>query len=176
MTARPAWRARAPKRAGFAALIVVLTSPVVAGLTACGSEDTGGAVVGDGDTPVTSPPDTGGDDGVAGARLVEPTPGLDNVVTAAIDSVAVIDAATLEVRFYNGVEPCYGVDHVTVVADTADAVTIEVGVGSNPDAGDVACIELAELQGVRLALTAPLGERAVLDAATGQPVPGTLQG
>jgi hypothetical protein len=150
---------------------------VVAGLTACGSEDTGGAVVADGDTPVTSPPGTGGgDDGVGGARLVEPTPGLDNVVTAAIDSVAVIDPATLEVRFYNGVEPCYGVDHVTVVADTADSVTIEVGVGSNPDAGDVACIELAELQGVRLALAAPLGERAMVDAATGQPVPGTSQG
>ena len=172
MTAPPARRARFRRRVGVAALVLA-----AAGLAACGADDDDGTVAGGGDTPVTSSLDTGGDGGDGeGARIVEPTPGLDNVVTAAIDSVAVIDPATLEVRFYNGVEPCYGVDHVTVVADTADSVTVEVGVGSNPDAGDVACIELADLQGVRLALAAPLGERAVVDASTGQPVPGTSQG
>jgi hypothetical protein len=176
MTAAPARRARPTRRLASVALVVV-----AAALAACGSEEDGGAIVGGGDTPVTSPPDTGGGGsgggaGVGGALLVEPTPGLDNVVTAAIDSVAVIDPATLEVHFYNGVEPCYGVDHVAVVADTAESVTVEVGVGSNPDAGDVACVELAQLQGVRLALAGPLGERAVVDASTGQPVPGTSVG
>ena len=111
--------------------------------------------------PCRSPPATG--DGVGGAELVEPTPGLDSVTIAAIDSVAFVDSTTLEVHFYNGVEPCYGVDHVTVVTDAADAVTIEVGVGLNPDAGAVACIELAQLQGVQITLDAPLGERSVID-------------
>ena len=55
-------------------------------------------------------------------------------------------------------------------------MTIEVGVGSNPDAGDVACVELAELQAVRLTLGAPLGNRAVFDATTGQPLPATPAG
>ena len=50
---------------------------------------------------------------------------------------------------------------------------VEVGVGANPNAGDVACIEIAELQAVRLTLAAPLGDRAIVDASTGQPVPTT---
>jgi hypothetical protein len=52
-------------------------------------------------------------------------------------------------------------------------VIVEVGVGSNPAAGAVACIEIAELQAVRLTLAEPLGDRAIVDASTGQPVPAT---
>ena len=87
----------------------------------------------------------------------------------------IVDDTTIEVRFYNGVEPCYGVDHATVEQSPA-AVIVEVGVGSNPAAGGVACIEIAELQAVRLTLTRPLGDRAIVDASTGQAVPATSAG
>ena len=154
--------------------VIVAVVAGIAGIAACGSEDTGGAIVAaDGDTPATAPP--GSDGGTAEARLVEPTPGLTGVIGTAIDSVVVIDDVTLEAQFYNGVEPCYGVDHA-IATEAADSVTIEVGVGSNPDAGDVACVELAELQAVRVTLAAPLGNRAVFDATTGQPLPATPAG
>lgn len=158
------------RRRTTAVLVAALASGLLA--VGCNSEDNGGVIAGDPNTPVTSPP--GSDDtsppAGGGARLVEATPGLDGVAVTAIDSVVVIDDTTLEIRFYNGVEPCYGVDHVTV-DETPTAVTVEVGVGSNPDAGGVACIEIAELQGVRVSLTAPLGDRAVIDASTGAPAP-----
>jgi hypothetical protein len=148
-------------------------------LAGCGAEDGGGVVAGDPDTPVTSPPtdatDATGAPPAGGARVVEPTPGLDNVVPTAIDSAVIVDDTTIEVRFYNGVEPCYGVDHATVEQSPTAAI-VEVGVGSNPAAGGVACIEIAELQAVRLTLTRPLGDRAVVDASTGQPVPATSAG
>jgi len=165
------------RRTGRRLLALVAATVSTAGLVACGTGDTGGAVVGaGGDTPATSPPsDSGGGGTTTGARLVEPTPGLNGVIGTTIDSVAVVDDVTLEVRFYNGVEPCYGVDHATAT-EAADAVTIEVGVGSNPDAGDVACVEMAELQAVRVTLAAPLGARTVIDATTGQPVPATPAG
>ena len=140
-------------------------------VAACGSEDNGGVIVGDPNAPVTAP--AGSQDTVppgGEAVLVEPRPGLDGVSITAIDSAVLVDDTTLEVRFYNGVQPCNGVDHVTV-DETPTGVTVEVRVGSNPDAGGVACIEIAELQGVRVTLDAPLGDRAVVDASTGQPVP-----
>jgi hypothetical protein len=156
-----------------------LAIAAVVALAGCGAEDDGDVIAGDADTPVTSPPtdapDATGAPPAAGARLVEPTPGLDNVVPTAIDSAVIVDETMIEVRFYNGVEPCYGVDHATV-EPSATAVLVEVGVGSNPAAGGVACIEIAELQAVRLTLAEPLGERAIVDESTGQPVPATSAG
>lgn len=160
-----------------ASFLTILTAVLLA---ACGAEDDGGVIAGgDPDRPVTSPStvstDTAGPPPAGGARVVQPTPGLDNVVPTAIDSAVIADETTVEVRFYNGVEPCYGVDHATV-EQSPTAVIVEVGIGSNPAAGDVACIEIAELQAVRLTLAEPLGDRAIVDGSTGQPVPATTPG
>jgi hypothetical protein len=101
--------------------------------------------------------------------VVTPTPGLDGVVPAAIDSVVALDGAKLEVRFYSGVEDCYGVDRVDVEETDAE-VTVSVFTGSRPEARDIACIEIAELVAVVLTLDAPLGDRVVVDGSSGAPV------
>ena len=142
---------------------------VLAVLAGCGSGS-------DGDTSVSSPPDTGpvttepGDPGSGGAAIVTPTPGLGNVNPTAIDSAASTADDKLEVRFYNGVQACYGVDRVEVEETDAD-VTVTVFTGTLPGDGDRVCIDLAELQAVAVRLDAPLAGRALVDGSTGVPVP-----
>jgi hypothetical protein len=102
--------------------------------------------------------------------VVVPTPGLDGVVAAAIDSAVALDGSKLEVRFYSGVEDCYGLERIDVEETEAD-VTVAVFTGSRPEARDVACIEIAELVAAVVTLDAPLGDRAVLDASSGAEVP-----
>jgi hypothetical protein len=142
---------------------------LVLGLGACGGDDDGGVVADDPDAPVTGAPDPGGPAPDGGARIVTPTPGLDGVVRAALDSAVVLDDGRLEVRFYGGVQECYGVDHVDV-AETDTEVTVSVFTGSRPEAAARACIEIAELQAVIVTLDAPLAERVVVDGSSGTPV------
>jgi hypothetical protein len=78
------------------------------------------------------------------------------------EKVDVLDQSTLDVRFYNGVEECYGLDRVEVEY-SQDAVTVTVFVGRVPGAG--VCIELAELKVTRVNLEEPLGDRKILDGA-----------
>ena len=101
--------------------------------------------------------------------MVVPTPGLDGVVRAAIDSAVVLDGTKLEVRFYSGVEDCYGVERVDVEESDAE-VTVSVFTGSRPEARDLACIEIAELVAVVVTLDAPLGDRALVDGSSGASV------
>ena len=148
---------------------LVIVATLLLGLTACGNEDDGGVVADDPDAPVTAPPDAGGPAPDGGARVVTPTPGLDGVVNAAIDSVVARAEDELEVRFYGGVAECYGVDRVEVTETDAE-VTISVFTGSLPEAAGRACIEIAELQAVVVDLDAPLAGRAVVDGSSGAPV------
>lgn len=154
--------------------IVLALLIVAVAVTACSSDSDGDVAIGDPDVPVTNIPTDPGIGGPAGGEplVVQPTPGLASPTTVAIDLVRLVDPKTLEVSFYNGVVPCYGVDHVTV-DEQADRVTIEVVTGSNPQAGDVACIEIAQLQAVVVSLAAPLGDRIVIDAQLGGEVPVT---
>jgi hypothetical protein len=123
------------------------------------------------DTSVSVPPGPApADPGGGGARVVSPTPGLDGVVPAAIDSARALDGNKLEVRFYSGVEDCYGLERVDVEESDAE-VLVSVFTGSRPEARDVACIEIAELVATVVTLDAPLGDRTVVDASTGAPVP-----
>lgn len=142
-------------------------------VAACGDDDVDVGSGGDPDTPVSNSPDPGAGaaDSAGGGdpRIVEPTPGLDGVVVNAIDSVVLRDDAELEVRFYGGVEECYGVDHVDVVETDVD-VTVTVSTGSRPEAAGQACIEIAELQAVIVRLGQPLGDRAVIDGSSGSRV------
>lgn len=147
-------------------------------LAACGDEDDGGAVASDPNAPVTiaplpvdpvdpgaTPPETT----PGGARLVNPTPGLDGVAAAAIDSVSELENNKLEVRFYGGVEGCFGVDHIDVVESDTD-VTITVSTGTPPEAAARSCIEIAELQAVIAALASPLNGRTIIDGSSGAEV------
>ena len=158
-------------------LLAALLLPLLL-LVACGddgdgdtsSDDPSSDLVdpGPGDTEPAGPPDDGGDD----TGPVTPTPGLLDPHSSAIDSVTLVadgDGTKVEVGFYNGVRDCYGLDRVEV-EETDESVTIGVFAGSLP-IGDVACIEIAELQTTVVSLDAPLGDRVVIDASTGAEVP-----
>ena len=158
-------------------LLAVLLLPVFL-FASCG--DDGADTVSDDDptSDVSNPddPDDPGDtepvDPGDGVGPVTPTPGLVDPHPTAIDSVAVTadgDGTKLEVGFYNGVRDCYGLDRVEVT-EADESVTIGVFTGSLP-IGDVACIDIAELQMTVVTLDAPLGDRQVIDASTGAEVP-----
>ena len=92
--------------------------------------------------------------------LVTPRPGLVDVRPNPYEKVVVLDERTLEVRFWGGVEECYGVDRVDVEYG-AKEVTVTVYQGRVPTAE--ACIEIAVLTAVRVKLEEPLAGRKIVD-------------
>jgi len=109
--------------------------------------------------------DPGGDPGTGQPLVVEPTPGMDNVGQTAFDTATIgADDTTLTIVFWSGVEPCYVLDHVDV-SYSADAVTVTLFQGSDPNAGDVACIDIALQKQATITLDEPLGARAIVDGA-----------
>jgi hypothetical protein len=155
-------------------VLLALLSPLGL-LAACGDDDDGGAVGSSGGDPgtgavETTVPATTVETTPGGARVVNPTPGLNGVNPTALDSVVQQPNNKLEVRFYGGVVDCYGVDHIDV-QEADDAVTVTVFTGTPPAAANTACVDLAELQAVIVALASPLGERHIIDGSSGADVP-----
>jgi hypothetical protein len=98
-------------------------------------------------------------------QIVEPRPGMVDVGPTGFDTATIgDDDQTLTINFWSGVEPCYVLDHVDV-SYTDDAVTVTLFQGSDPDAGDVACIEIAMLKQVTITLDQPLAGRTIVDGA-----------
>jgi hypothetical protein len=91
-----------------------------------------------------------------------PRPGLVDVRPNPFDAVEVLDEKTIEVRFYGGVEECYGVDRVDVEYGVTE-VTVTVHQGRVPTAE--VCIEIAVLTAVRVTLNEPLAGRKIVDGA-----------
>jgi hypothetical protein len=89
---------------------------------------------------------------------------MDDVRPIRWESVAEIGARTLMVRFTSGVEPCYVLDHVDVEYGSKH-VAITLFEGHDPQAENVACIEIAELKRARVELAEPQGDRRVIDGA-----------
>ena len=148
-------------------LVAVLAVIAAAVLGACGDDD---------DTSLDTPTSDGSLDPPAGdanpeapeRRLLEPTPGLVDPIPSAIESYAELEGTTLELRFYSGVEECYGLDRVDV--EELDAtVTVTVFVGRRPEAE--VCIEIAESVATKVDLAAPLAGRTLVDGSTGEPIP-----
>lgn len=94
--------------------------------------------------------------------LVTPRPGLVDVGPNPFDKVVALDERTLEVRFWGGVEDCYGVDRVDVKYGDAE-ITVTVYQGRVPTAE--VCIEIAVLTAVRVNLDEPIGGRKIVDGA-----------
>lgn len=143
------------------------TSPIISPDTPTSSPGHGGSGVGT--TCTIDHPDCN-DSGLGGSlggepQIVEPTPGMINVRQTTFDTATIRDDdTTMAITFWSGVEPCSVLDHVDV-AYGADAVTITLFQGSDPDAGDVACIDIAVQKQVTITLDEPLAGRAIADGA-----------
>ena len=95
-------------------------------------------------------------------RVLHPEPGLVGVRAQPWDSLQVLAPRRVQVTFYGGVEACYGLDRVKVRAPP-ERVAITVFVGRKPKAE--VCIEIAELQAVRVTLDEPVGDRKIVDGS-----------
>ena len=111
---------------------------------------------------VVAPPPGGGanDNPLFGnATYLQPAAGLVNQRTVNVQLVrAVVNTdgtATADLRWWSGVAPCSALDHVEMVTDEA-AKTIHLKVVEGSGAGDVACIDIAQLS----ATTMDLGKLA----------------
>jgi hypothetical protein len=149
-------------------------------LAACGPEPAAGGSPAspspNPDEPVTSTPCPLGpedSDGVCGPRggdsgpryqIVTPRPGMADLHPVGWHR-ATARGATVLVRFWSGVEPCYVLDHVEVV-ESSRRVVITLYEGHDPHAGDVACIEIAQLKAVEVQLDRPLGDRRLVDGSS----------
>jgi hypothetical protein len=97
--------------------------------------------------------------------VVAPRPGLADVRPHAFARFRPHpDERGLTVAFWGGVAPCFGVDHADV-RESEEAVVVTLYAGSDPAAPNVACIEIAVSLAVDVRLSAPLGDRPVLDGA-----------
>jgi len=139
----------------IAVLLVVVAGAAIAAST------------GDPDEPVSSGPISDDPDpGDGGPVLVEPTPGMTDVYARPFDSATVNDDGTsVTIDFVSGVEPCAVLDRVDVQYGAA-AVTITLYEGRDPNAGDVACIEIGVFKRVIVQLDEPLDDREIVDGAT----------
>jgi hypothetical protein len=131
-------------------------------LTSCAGLRDGGAAAPGPDTPISSTPDPSAPTGKPTPLLVEPRPGLVDIRPQPWDKARVIDPRTVEVRFYSGIEECYGVARVDV--DYRERSVVITVYGGRVPTAEV-CIEIAVLKAVRVDLTEPLAGRRVVDGA-----------
>ena len=98
-------------------------------------------------------------------QLVEPEDGQVDLRPIAWTRARVAhDGRTVTIHFASGIAPCSVLDHVDV-DDRPDAITITLFEGHAPDAGDVACIEIAQLKAVQILLDRPVNGRELVDGA-----------
>jgi hypothetical protein len=143
-------------------VVAVIAALLVAATGAAIAASTGGP-----DTPVSSDPTGGGPPppGGGGPVVVEPRPGMVDVYARPFDTATPSDDGTsVTVDFVSGVEPCTVLDHVDVRYGDR-AVTITLFEGRDPDAGDVACIEIGVFKRVIVPLEEPLAGRDIGDGA-----------
>jgi hypothetical protein len=152
------------------ASIGVLVGAGVAAAVADQAPDCGEQIHGTGPDATVSYTMCPGDPGlspepVPGPRIVEPTPGMANVRARPFDAATVgDDDRTVTVDFWSGIEPCTVLDHVAVDYGSRD-VAITLFEGNDPEAGDVACIEIAVQKQVVIVLDEPLDGRTIVDGA-----------
>ena len=128
----------------------------------------GGAIAasnGDPDAPVRTGPIRSPSPGDDGPIVVTPRPGMADVYARPFDTATVSDdGRSVTIDFVSGVEPCSVLDHVDV-RSRANAVTITLFEGHDPDADDVACIEIGVFKRTVVQLDDPVGDRKIVDGA-----------
>ena len=130
--------------------------------------------------PVDSVPGSGssaggGTSGSAGSALPPPAastePGPDDPMTRFTSVRADASGRTLTVTFWGGVDTCYR--YAVRSDETARDVSLSL---AEERRGDGPCIEIAQQYERTVRLEAPLGDRQVVDAATGEVVLDATRG
>jgi hypothetical protein len=118
------------------------------------------------DTVSSTPGPDDGNNADPEPRRVRPRPGMADLYRLGWDDAKVSkNGKKVTLVFYNGVEPCYVLDHIDVDYNEKN-ITITMFSGHDPEAGDdVACIEIAELLSTRVKLSEPVGDRTIVDGA-----------
>jgi hypothetical protein len=127
------------------------------GTTAPRSDDPSGSVSSPPANPGGAPPT-----GAGGAAPIKSRNDLVGATPLEPESV-VVDPANqrrLLVRFWGGVEPCFGVELRAV--ESANDVKVTVLGGAPPEGRDRACIALAKLYEATIDLKDPLGTRTIV--------------
>ena len=113
---------------------------------------------------VSSPPPVNGDGTIPGGQAAPIRSRTDLIDARAFEPESVAadpsNNQRLLIRFWGGVEPCYGVE-VRVVESTADVKVTVLG-GTPPDAQAKSCIALAKLYQATADLKSPLGTRSIV--------------
>lgn len=128
------------------------TAPKGADLSAGQATSTGDS----GTAGSTSVPAPSGD-ATGSVQVLQPRDDLVSPASVAWDSWELVDPRTIEVTFLAGSAQCEGVS--VEVVETEQDVTINLSVGSLPDAG--ACPAIALASATRVTLDADLGDRTV---------------
>lgn len=155
-------------------MIAAAVLAVFALSTACGSErdsrsERGNADRGisDPNDPVTMTPEPGSDVHDVGGRpqRVRPSPGMADVRAVPWEKARQTPSGrSLRITYWSGVEPCNVLDHVDVDY-RASSIVVTVYEGHDPEAEDVACIEVALRKVVRIPLEEPVEGRKLVDGA-----------
>jgi hypothetical protein len=113
------------------------------------------------------PPDPNQNPLLGDAHTVSPAPNLSNQHPISVQLLRGIvqsdGTALVEMRWWSGVAPCNQLDRVDVVRDDA-ARTVRLTVIEGSGAGDIACIDLAELRATTVNLGALAAGRWTISA------------
>ena len=150
--------------------------PVLAAvfLTACGAEQSATPPAGGGtaatpgpDVPVSSTPEPNATlpQGDGRAQRVRPRSGMADLRPVGWDKARPRSSGrALRITYWSGVEPCNVLDRVDVDYSPKE-ITVTLFEGHDPEAGDVACIEIALLKAVVVDLEEPVDGRKIVDGA-----------
>jgi hypothetical protein len=98
------------------------------------------------------------------AKLVKPRPGMVRMQRVAWQRAEERGDRVVRVFFESGVEPCYVLDHVDVEYLDQE-IRITLFEGSDPEAGDAVCIQIAVLKAVDVTLAEPVRGRRLVDGS-----------
>ena len=123
--------------------------------------------VSDPNEPVTMTPEPGSDVHDVGGRpeRVRPRPGMADLRAVPWEKARQTPSGrSLRITYWSGVEPCNVLDRVDVDYRTSKIV-VTLYEGHDPEAQDVACIEIALRKVVRVPLGEPVEGRELVDGA-----------
>ena len=121
----------------------------------------------DPESPVSSTPDPNATlpQGDGRAQRVKPRSGMADLRPVGWEKARQTSSGrALRVTYWSGVEPCNVLDHVNVDYSPTE-ITVTLFEGHDPEAGDVACIEIALLKAVVVKLDEPVDGRKIVDGA-----------